>query len=80
MTDLYHCISVTLSQEDRGKTSIQWQIRTEDADKWIAELRDRLGEPILESVTDAERIDWGLRQIHEHGAAVIIDRSAERAP
>ena len=74
MAELYHSIAIVLSQEDRGKTALQWRISLDDAYQFIAEFRARFGEPALESATEAAVIDEALRTF-EGGTHVVMLRA-----
>lgn len=51
-------VAVCFTTEDRGKTTIHWQISAEVGHLLVEEFKDRFGEPVLEvTVSDAAVID-----------------------
>jgi len=71
---IYHSVAVVFSREDRGKTALQWQISSDDADQLIAGFRARFGEPALESATEAAAIDEATRVVNESSGHVVVTR------
>jgi hypothetical protein len=66
-------IGITLPSEDGGALAIQWMVTSDVAEKFIAELRDRLGEAHLESlIGDPDLITENTRRIVTDPSYVCI--------
>lgn len=65
-------IGLIMPTPDDGRTMIQWRIPDDDIEAVTAELHERFGEPVLESITEPGLIDDVTRFTDGRGGVIHL--------